>query len=222
MPISVNMFGERLTIDLQPRTSSGQPAHSTAGVARASCSQTTHGAPRAAWSAGAISPIATASSGSARPAASQNRRVMSASSGFATSSSATARGSSAMPQTGQSTGAGRTTSRCIGQTYSVRVAATGTSRSSAMPQTGHAPGWLSRTSGSIGHTHAGPLGREAGAGAAATGVGAAPIVGSIGLCAIGIVGIAGIAGLRIPCVPGAARIAAGSASNRSAQRGPQK
>ena len=36
MPISVNMLRLRLTIDSQPRTSSGHPAHSTTGVARAS------------------------------------------------------------------------------------------------------------------------------------------------------------------------------------------
>ena len=39
MAISVNMFGERCTIDCQPRSKNGQPHHSTTGVASANCSQ---------------------------------------------------------------------------------------------------------------------------------------------------------------------------------------
>ncbi len=62
----------------------------------------------------------------------------------------TVRGSSAMPQIGQAPGALRMTSACIGHTYSVRVAATGTAGSSAIPQTGQDPGWSCETSASMG------------------------------------------------------------------------
>ena len=53
----------------------------------------------------------------------------------------TVRGSSAMPQIGHEPGPGRTICGCMGQVYSVRVAASGTSGSSAMPQEGQAPGF---------------------------------------------------------------------------------
>jgi len=59
-----------------------------------------------------------------------------------------------MPQIGQAPGAERTISGCMGQVYSTRVCATGTSGSRAMPQEGQAPGLLSRTSGHIGQTYA--------------------------------------------------------------------
>jgi hypothetical protein len=43
-------------------------------------------------------------------------------------------------------------SGCIGQVYSVRVAAGGISGSSAMPQVGQGPALLARTLGHIGQT----------------------------------------------------------------------
>ena len=82
----------------------------------------------------------------------QKRRVMSRSSGFSSCTAVTVRGSRAMPQMGHDPGSGRTISGCMGQVYSVRVEARGTSGSSAMPQEGQAPGLGSRTSGHMGQT----------------------------------------------------------------------
>ena len=96
--------------------------------------------------------IAIASSGAVKTRLIQKRRVMSRSSGFSSAPAVTVRGSSAMPQMGHEPGLGRTISGCIGQVYSVRVEATGTSGSRAMPQEGHAPGLASRTSGHMGQT----------------------------------------------------------------------
>ncbi len=87
----------------------------------------------------------------------QNRRVMSMSSWFGGSSSATVRGSSAMPQIGQTPGSSRTTSGCMGQTYSTLVASTGTAGSSAMPQSGQLPGAGERTSGCMGQVKTVPV-----------------------------------------------------------------
>jgi hypothetical protein len=72
--------------------------------------------------------------------------------GISSSSAVTVRGSSAMPQMGHEPGSERTISGCMGQVYSVRVGATGTSGSSAMPQEGQGPGLLAWTSGHMGQT----------------------------------------------------------------------
>ena len=73
-------------------------------------------------------------SGAVRTTLIQKRRVMSRNSGFSSIAAVTVRGSSAMPQMGQDPGSERTISGCIGQVYSVREAAMGTSGSSAIPQ----------------------------------------------------------------------------------------
>ncbi len=197
--ISVNMLSRQVTIERHPRTKNGAPPHSTTGVASASCSHGIQGVSKAWRREGAIPPIAMSSSGRASAALIQNRRVMSTSSGLGASSSGTARGSRAMPQIGHSPGPAFTTSGCIGQTYSVRVAASGIAGSSAIPQDGQAPGRTSWTSGHIGQTYS-----------AVAVVGAAPASAD------------GVGDRCIPWLPGAARIPSGSASKRSAQRGLQK
>ena len=97
-------------------------------------------------------PIAIAISGAVSARLTQKRRVMSRSSGLSSADAVTVRGSRAMPQIGHEPGAGRTISGCMGQVYSVRVEATGTSGSRAMPHEGQAPGLVSRTSGHMGQT----------------------------------------------------------------------
>ncbi|OGF21968.1 MAG: hypothetical protein A2V63_09215 [Candidatus Eisenbacteria bacterium RBG_19FT_COMBO_70_11] len=147
------MLRLRFTTDCQPRTSSGHPAHSTAGVASASSSQPLRPdvASGSKGRPGMSSLMPSASTGTASATATQKRRRMSASSGFSCSSRATVRGSSAMPQIGQLPGATRTISGCIGHTHSTRsVGAAGSMGSSAMPHLGQAPGPCWRTSGSIG------------------------------------------------------------------------
>ena len=84
----------------------------------------------------------------------QKRSDMSRSSGLSSGAAVTVRGSSAIPQIGHEPGSERTISGCIGQVYSVRVEAMGTSGSKAMPHEGHATGFDSRTSGHIGQTYA--------------------------------------------------------------------
>lgn len=96
--------------------------------------------------------MAIARKGAVRITATQNLRVMSRSSGFSSTAAVTVRGSSAIPQIGHEPGSERTISGCIGQVYSVRVLATGTSGSSAIPHDGQAPGFDSRTSGHMGQT----------------------------------------------------------------------
>jgi hypothetical protein len=63
-----------------------------------------------------------------------------------------------MPQMGQPPGSDCTTSGCIGQVYSVRVADGSASGSSAIPHLMQGPGVVSRTSGCIGHTYTSPVG----------------------------------------------------------------
>ena len=92
------------------------------------------------------------SSGVVKIAPIQKRSEKSRSSGFSSDAAVTMRGSRAMPQIGHAPGSERTISGCIGQVYSVRVAATGISGSKAMPHEGHAPGFASRTSRHIGQT----------------------------------------------------------------------
>src|SRR5436309_2184742 len=113
--ISVNMFGLARTTDSQPRAKNGQPPHSTTGVASASWRRATT---RGSIACGAaMPPIARPRSGRVSSALHTRRRVIAASSGLSPSA-LTARGSSAMPHTGQEPGSSRTTSGCIGQTYS--------------------------------------------------------------------------------------------------------
>jgi hypothetical protein len=86
--MSVNMFGERLTIEAQPRSKNGQPAQSTTGVAHTrpiqlvTCMSTRPPRPMPKI----MSPIAVTNTGSASSAPIQKRRVMSTSSGFGGSS----------------------------------------------------------------------------------------------------------------------------------------
>ena len=100
-----------------------------------------------------MSAIASTNSGTLSASPTQKRRVIERSSGSGFSSTVTVRGSRAMPHLGQVPGPSRTTSGCMGQVYSTRVAsAGGDSGSSAMPHFGQAPGASWRTSGSMGHT----------------------------------------------------------------------
>ena len=93
------------------------------------------------------------SNGTARTTLTQKRRVMSWSSGLSSSPpAAPARGSRAIPQMGQLPGTSRTTSGCIGQTHSVRVAGgCGLVGSRPIPHFGQVPGSSWRTSGCMGH-----------------------------------------------------------------------
>ena len=97
-------------------------------------------------------PIAIASRGAVSTTPNQKRRVMSRSSGFSSCFAVTVRDSRAMPQMGHDPGSERTICGCMGQVYSVRVEASGTSGSKAMPHEGHAPGLGSWTSGHMGQT----------------------------------------------------------------------
>ena len=154
MAMSVNMLVERLMMDVQPRWKKGQPPQRTTGVASNNSihgSQPT-GSACSTGMPGNMSAMAVASSGTVRIRLIQKRRVMSRSSGFSSCVAVTVRGSSAMPQMGHDPGPGRMISGCIGQVYSVRVAAGGVSGSSAMPQVGQGPGLGCRTWGHIGQT----------------------------------------------------------------------
>ena len=106
--ISVNMLRLRLTSDAQPRSKNGQPAQSTTGVARTSCSQIEslgrHERVEPV-ARGCMPPIASSEhrqrSGRGRPGtAGSCPRVR----GSARASAATISGSSAMPQIGQAPG----------------------------------------------------------------------------------------------------------------------
>ena len=114
--ISVNMLRLRLITDAQPRSKNGQPAQSTTGVARRSCSQFDGLLPQEHVQVGEMPAHLE---GQDRAASStspiQKRRVMSASSGFGPASAVTSSGSSAMPQIGQLPGPTCRTSGCIGQ-----------------------------------------------------------------------------------------------------------
>src|SRR5216683_194450 len=150
------MLRLRLTIECQPRTNSGAPAHSTIGDASAN---SIHGPSDAGitrstgWPA-IMRDMSIRTSGIASAVLIQKRRVISASSGDACSSALTTRGSSVMPQIGQLPGVGRTICGCIGQTYSVvETGAGGATDSSAIPHFGHEPGWFCRISGCIGQVY---------------------------------------------------------------------
>src|SRR6185503_3514182 len=94
-----------------------QPAQSTTGVARTSCTQASvdiginccNGCP------GMRSLMPSTNTGIVRTTATQNRRDMSRSSGFSSSSRVTTSGSRAIPQIGQLPGWSRMISGCIGQ-----------------------------------------------------------------------------------------------------------
>src|SRR5208282_841279 len=152
------MLRLRLTIDRQPRTNSGEPAHSTTGVASIN---SIHGrsVPGITCESGwpvIMSDISISISGIVSAVAIQNRRVMSASSGDAWSPALTTRGSNVIPQIGQLPGSERTICGCIGQTYSVfETGWLGATDSSAIPHLGHGPGWFCRISGCIGHVYEG-------------------------------------------------------------------
>src|SRR3954452_5533631 len=98
MAISVNMFGLRLTSDIQPRTKNGQPAQTTTGVAQIRPTAFAVRMLTAAPNPGIRSAIEVTSTGADSTAAIQNRRVIVTSSGLGPSSNVTTLGSSAMPQ----------------------------------------------------------------------------------------------------------------------------
>ena len=102
--MSVNMFKLRFTTDCQPRTSNGQPAHSTTGVPKRSWSQFAVCAPSTWWSPVMCPPISSASTGKVSTVPIQKRRVKSASSGLGRLSAVTSTGSRAIPQIGQEPG----------------------------------------------------------------------------------------------------------------------
>ena len=150
------MFKLRFTIDIQPRSKNGHPAHSTTGVARNSpiqpvlCIEIT----RPIGFPGIMSDIPKNKTGTVSATLTQKRRVIETNSGFSSCSATAVLGSSAMPQIGQDPGPSRTISGCMGKVYSIRVgSAEPAARSSAIPHFGQAPGrsWL--TSGSIGQMY---------------------------------------------------------------------
>ena len=88
-----------LTIDSQPRTNNGQPAHSTTGVASTNW---IHGGLRApGFELRRGRDHRQGQDRNRQGSATQNRRVMSTSSGLASSAPVIVRGSSAIPQIGQ-------------------------------------------------------------------------------------------------------------------------
>ena len=146
------MFNLRVTTDLQPLTSSGQPHQSTTGAARANSTQARIAAGSQCTPTMCI--IAISTSGPDRTTLTQKRRVMSFNSWSSSwPSSDTVSGSNAMPQMGQLPGPSRTISACIGQVYCVLglPVGGGLTGSKAMPHLGQAPGPSWRTSGCIGH-----------------------------------------------------------------------
>src|SRR5260370_10732425 len=124
--IRLNIFRWRVRKDFQPRSSSGQPHHRTAGVASVNCTQFQYGAMapnQTALLAVNICAIETVTNGNASTTLTQKRRVMDASSAFSSgaASSVRVRGSSAMPQIGHAPGLSLSTSGSIGQMYSTLV-----------------------------------------------------------------------------------------------------
>src|SRR4051812_23262767 len=103
MAINVNMFGERCTIDCQPRSKNGQPHQSTTGVAIANSSQRSPESPiqLEIGLLGSMLSIAITNTGTLSARLTQKRRDMSTSSGFTSSSALIVIGSSAIPQMGQ-------------------------------------------------------------------------------------------------------------------------
>src|SRR5665811_1325058 len=150
--IRVNIFRFQVLTDFQPRTKKGQPPHKTTGVASTNsihcttCMERPPGSQDGARSA----VIASTNAGNASTELTQNLRVILLSS-LLSSSTLTVTGSSVMPHFGQLPGWSCLTSGCMGQVYSVLVAAAGaTIGSSAMPHLGQLPGWSCFTSGCMG------------------------------------------------------------------------
>ena len=117
MAISVNMFRWPVTSDLNPRSKNGQPAQSTTGVARTSCShECAVGPSQRSTGTPIIGSIDTRNTGSVSAAAIQNLRVMPRSSGSSSpASSVSVFGSRSMPHFGQAPGPICSISGCIGQ-----------------------------------------------------------------------------------------------------------
>src|SRR5215469_7045174 len=113
MPISVNMFGLRLTSEAQKRLKNGQPPQSTTGVAKTSSTALRilcdNGNPSASPN------IERTSTGNDNAALTQNRRRIESYSGSASTSAKTSMGSSAIPHFGHTPGPLCTISGCIGQ-----------------------------------------------------------------------------------------------------------
>jgi hypothetical protein len=145
------MLGLRKRNELRARSKKGSPHQTTIGLASANSIHATRSA-LTAWASGvAMWAMAIVNRGTPNQSDTFNRRLMSWSSGFPGAAADTLRGSSAIPQIGQLPGSSRTTSGCIGQTYSVLVVGSSiVSGSNAMPQTGQMPGPSCLTSGSIG------------------------------------------------------------------------
>jgi hypothetical protein len=112
VPISVHMFGLRLTSDCHQRSKNGQPAHQTTGAASTS---STHGCTPGSVHCQRMLNIASSVTITVSGSVHQKRRRKSTYSGFGPSSSEGISGSSAMPQIGQLPGAGCRTCGCIGQ-----------------------------------------------------------------------------------------------------------
>src|SRR5437764_14839579 len=119
MPMSVNMFRCRETIDAAARTKNGQPHQSTTGVASASSIQASHGFIDNACIQN-ISDMPRSSSGMEKIRLITKRRRMSSSSAFGASSSEAVIGSSAIPQIGHTPGLSLTTSGCMGHVKDFR------------------------------------------------------------------------------------------------------
>src|SRR5207249_5669328 len=116
-PISVNIFGLRLTSEDQKRSKNGQPPQRTTGVARKNSMAFRTVDVRCRPS---DSPSMESSrTGSDKAALTQKRRRIESYSGSASTAAKTSIGSSAMPQMGQLPGPNRTISGCIGQVYRV-------------------------------------------------------------------------------------------------------
>lgn len=114
--ISVNMLRWRVLIEVHPRMKKGAPAQSTIGAASASCTQGETPGDIGCSPSNSV-PIVRASSGTARPAATHQRRVKSTSSGLVASSSEGSSGSSAIPQIGQVPGPSCRICGCIGHVH---------------------------------------------------------------------------------------------------------
>src|SRR5207245_1617042 len=98
-PISVNIFGLRLTSEDQKRSKKGQPPQSTTGVARRNSIPFLMAGDRCRPSDSPA--MENSKSGSDNAALIQKRRRMESYSGSASTSAKTSSGSSAMPQMGQ-------------------------------------------------------------------------------------------------------------------------
>ena len=114
------MFSFIVRTEVQPRWKNGQPAHSTTGVARTSWTQVgrRRGDGVVERRGRGRRPSPGGGRGWSARRATQNRRVMSASSGLGPLSAVTVTGSRAIPQIGQVPGPGRRISGCIGQVHS--------------------------------------------------------------------------------------------------------